>query len=121
MVRFKFPSLKKINDKEPLIGLKAAKKAGEKGFVFLMETLLRAKIHTGKKEFSTAFDKEKDLLIVKATEKPEKGKANKEIVKELKKKFKADIKIVSGKLSREKIIKIELPKEQILQILETQN
>jgi uncharacterized protein (TIGR00251 family) len=85
--------------------------------VFPMETVLKAKIFTGKKEFSIAFDKEKNLLIVKATEAPDKGKANKEIVKELQKRFLANAMIVSGLKSREKLIKIELPREQILQIL----
>ena len=88
--------------------------------VFPMETVLKAKIFTGKKEFSIAFDKEKELLLVRTTEIPDKGKANKEIVKKLQKMFLANAVIVSGLHSREKIIRIELPKEQILQILETQ-
>lgn len=85
-----------------------------------METILKAKIQTGKRDFGTAFDKDKDYLIVKATKQPDRGKANKEIVKELQKMFKADVEIVSGLKSRDKIIRITLPKEQILQIIETQ-
>ncbi|MEI7961735.1 MAG: DUF167 domain-containing protein [archaeon] len=82
-----------------------------------METILKAKIFTGKKEFDAEFDKINDLLIIKTTQIPDKGKANKEIVKKLQKEFKARVVIVSGLKSREKLVKIELPKEQILQIL----
>ena len=81
-----------------------------------METILKAKILTGKKEFSLEYYNN-DFLIVESTEKPEKGKANKEILKKLKKFFKADIEIVSGLKSKEKVIKIYLPKEQVLNLL----
>lgn len=84
-----------------------------------METILKAKVLTGKKRFEVAFDKGKECLLVNATERPEKGKANREIVKELKKMFKADTMIVSGLQSRNKVIKVNLPREQILQIVET--
>ena len=59
-----------------------------------METTLTAKVLTGKKEFRTIFDKEKNMLIVQTTQKPQDNKANKEILKELKKFFKTEIKIV---------------------------
>lgn len=83
-----------------------------------METILNAKIHTGKNEFSITFDKEKEIILIKSTEQPEKNKANKEIIKELKKFFKTDIKIVFGLTSKEKKIKIDLPKEKVLEILQ---
>lgn len=86
-----------------------------------MGTTFKAKILAGKKKFGAKFDKENEYLIVETTEKPDKGKANKEIVTELKKKFKAKALIVSGLKSRKKIIEIELPREQALRILETQN
>lgn len=86
----------------------------------LMETIIDAKILTGKKEFSAEFDKAKELLVVETTENPEKGKANKEIVKKLKKFFKADVEIVSGLKSKEKKIKIYLPREQVIQLLQAQ-
>jgi uncharacterized protein (TIGR00251 family) len=62
----------------------------------------------------------KDSLIVKITQVPDKGKANKEIVKELKKLFGTDIEIVFGLKSKEKKIKFNLPKESIITLLETQ-
>ena len=88
--------------------------------MFPMETTMKAKILTGKKEFRARLDESKNFFIIEATERPEKGRANKEIVKELGKKFKAETIIVSGLKSREKIIKIKLPRWQVLQILEAQ-
>ena len=85
-----------------------------------METILNAKVLPGKKLFAVEYDKEKDSLIVKITQVPDKGKANKEIVKELKKFFKTDIEIVFGLKSKEKKIKFNLPKESIITLLETQ-
>jgi len=86
-----------------------------------LETIVKAKILTGKKEFRVTFDKAKELLIVEATKQPDKGKTNKEIVKELSKKLKTEVMIVSGLKSREKILRIEMPKEQLLQIIENTN
>jgi len=86
-----------------------------------METILNAKVLTGKKKFRVAFDKEKNILIVQASEKPHENKANKEISKELKKFFKAEIEIVSGLASKEKKIKINLPKEEVLKKLSNTN
>ncbi len=85
-----------------------------------METILNAKVLPGKKLFAVEYDKEKDSLIVKITQVPDKGKANKEIVKELKKLFGTDIEIVFGLKSKEKKIKFNLPKESIITLLETQ-
>jgi len=82
-----------------------------------METILKAVIKTGKKEFSLAFDKKKDLLIVEATKQPEKGKANKEIAQKIKKILGAQTEIVSGFTSKEKLIKINLPKKSIEEML----
>ena len=79
-----------------------------------METTVDAKILTGKNKFSVEFDNEKKLLIIHATEKPLENKANKEIVKGLKKFFKAEIEIVSGLKSKEKKIKIHLPEQEII-------
>ncbi len=86
-----------------------------------METIINAIIKTGKNKFRAQYEKEKDLLIVCTTSQPEKNKANKEIIKELKKFFKCDIEIVSGLKSKEKKIKINLPKEQVKEILESTN
>ena len=86
-----------------------------------METILSAKISTGKNKFELAFDSDKEIIIIKATQQPEKNKANKEIIKELKKFFKVDIQIVSGLTSKEKKIKIYLPKEQVKNLLKNTN
>lgn len=86
-----------------------------------METILNAIIFTGKKEFKVEFDKEKEFILIKTTQQPEKNKANKEILKELKKIFKSDIEIVSGIKSKEKKIKINLPKEEVIKKLQNTN
>lgn len=86
-----------------------------------METTLTAKVLTGKREFRAIFDKEKNMLIVQTTQKPQDNKANKEILKELKKFFKSEIKIVSGLTSKEKIIKIYLPESQVYEKLANTN
>ena len=86
-----------------------------------METIINAKILTGKRNFSVVFNKEKKLLIVEATEKPENNKANKEILKKLKKYFKADIEIVSGLKSKEKTIKVALPEREVMEKLDNTN
>jgi len=81
---------------------------------------MNAKVLPGKKIFAVKYDKENDSLIVEITQVPDKGKANKEIVKELKKFFKTDIEIVFGLKSKNKKLKINLPKESIITLLETQ-
>ena len=83
-----------------------------------METILNAKISTGKNKFELSFDKEKEIILIKTTQQPEKNKANKEIIKELKKFFKVDTHIVFGLTSKEKKIKIYLPKEEVIKKLE---
>jgi uncharacterized protein (TIGR00251 family) len=45
---------------------------------------------------------EGDEIVVRSTEEPEKGKVNKEIVKQLTKLFSTKVEIVSGLTSREK-------------------
>jgi uncharacterized protein len=45
---------------------------------------------------------ENDEVIVRSTEEPEKGKVNKEIVKQLTKLFHAQVELVSGATSRQK-------------------
>ena len=86
-----------------------------------METIIDAKVLTGKRKLGLKFDKDKKLLIVEATEKPRDNKANQEIAKELKKFFKADTEIVSGLKSREKKIKISLSQDQVLEKLGNTN
>jgi len=58
------------------------------------------------------------ILYVKISAPPVKGKANKELLKFLKKKFEVkDIKIVSGEKSRLKTLDIPLSDEEIFKIL----
>ncbi len=59
-----------------------------------------------------------DEIIVYATEEPEKGKVNKEIIKELTKLFHAKVELVSGATSRQKqLLIIGLKKVDIEQLL----
>ncbi len=51
-------------------------------------------------KFSVELDGEE--IVVHATEEPERGKVNKEILKELTKRFKAKVELVSGATSRQK-------------------
>jgi len=86
-----------------------------------METIVNAIIRTGKKKFGLSFDSEDDILIIEITERPEKGKANKEIIKELKKIFNSQVELVSGLKSKKKRIKISLPKQEVLNLLSSTN
>ncbi|MFA5764114.1 MAG: DUF167 domain-containing protein [archaeon] len=75
-------------------------------------TKLKLKVSTGKSKFKVELDGELLLVEIKST--PEKGKANKEIIKELKKFFKSDIKMLSGFKSKEKIIEIYSTQNEII-------
>ena len=84
-----------------------------------METVINTKISTGKKEFKVEFDKDKNIVLIKTTQQPDKNKANKEILKELKKFFNSEVKIVSGLKSKEKKININLPKKKLKKLQNT--
>ncbi len=59
-------------------------------------------------------------IIVYSTEEPEKGKVNKEIIKELSRLFKAKVEIVSGFTSRQKQLFIKnIGKKQVEPILKS--
>jgi uncharacterized protein (TIGR00251 family) len=66
-------------------------------------------------KFAIEFDG--DSIVVHATEEPEKGKVNKEIIKELSKFFHANVKLVSGVTSRQKQLAIRVKKEKLEQFL----
>ena len=83
-----------------------------------MKTIINVKVSTGKKEFSIIWKEEQKVLLVETTQNPEKGKANKEIVKKLKKFFDADTEIIFGKKSREKKLQLSLEKIEIEKKLE---
>ena len=80
-------------------------------------TRLKLKVSTKKPIFKIKLDKKKETLLVEIKSIPEKGKANKEIVKELKKYFKKEIKIVSGLKNKEKIVEIDLDKKSITDLI----
>jgi uncharacterized protein len=58
-----------------------------------------------------------DEVVIYATEEPEKGKVNKEILKELTRLFHAKVEIVSGATSREKKLHVAGIKKDQLQSL----
>ncbi|MBT4870816.1 MAG: DUF167 domain-containing protein [Candidatus Diapherotrites archaeon] len=82
-----------------------------------MITILHLKVLTGKKQFQLNWKKEENVLCVETKSNPEKGKANKEIVRELKKFFEKETKIVSGFKSKEKIVEISSPKKEVMEKL----
>jgi uncharacterized protein len=78
---------------------------------------LKLKVSTGKPRFKVKFNEDEDLLLVEIKSNPEKGKANREIIKELKKYFKKEIEIVSGFKNKEKIVEINSSKKELLEQL----
>ena len=58
-----------------------------------------------------------DDIIVYATGEPEKGKVNREILKELTKLFHSNVELVSGATSRQKQLTIGVKKEILEQVL----
>lgn len=80
-----------------------------------MKTKLKLKVSTGKPKFKIRLKKE--LLLVEIKNNPERGKANKEILKELKKIFNTNVKLLTGLKNKEKIIEIEDSKEEIFKKL----
>jgi uncharacterized protein len=80
-----------------------------------MKTRLKLKISTGKQEFHTEWDDLNERLLVEITSNPEKGSANKEILKELKKFFNREIELISGFKSKEKIVSINASKEEVFE------
>ncbi len=64
-------------------------------------TILSVYVKPNSTKFAIALDGEE--IIVHATEEPEKGRVNKEIIKELTKVFGSKVEIISGSTSRQKI------------------
>jgi uncharacterized protein len=83
-----------------------------------MKTVVKISVSTGKTKFKIILDKIEKILLIDVKSKPEKDKANKEIIKELKKFFKSEVKIISGFKNKKKIIEIYSEKEKILKKLE---
>lgn len=82
-----------------------------------MSTILHLKVLTGKKQFQLNWNNTEKKLYVETKSNPEKGRANKEIVKELKKFFKSEVELISGFKSKEKIVEINSSKEELMQKL----
>ena len=80
-----------------------------------MITILHLKVSTRKKQFRLNW--KENVLYVEIKSNPEKGKANKEIVKELKKFFESEIKIISGFKNKEKIVEINSSKTKVMEKL----
>jgi uncharacterized protein (TIGR00251 family) len=68
-------------------------------------------------KFAIEYNDDKESMLVYATEEPEKGKVNREIVKELSKLFHANVTLVSGVTSRQKQLAKKKKKEKVEQIL----
>ncbi|MCW4017431.1 MAG: DUF167 domain-containing protein [Candidatus Bathyarchaeota archaeon] len=65
---------------------------------------------------------ENDEVVVRCTEEPEKGKVNKELLKNLGKRFHANVKLVSGATSRQKTLLVKgLEKSKVELVLQGQS
>ncbi|MFW9905150.1 MAG: DUF167 domain-containing protein [Candidatus Thorarchaeota archaeon] len=81
------------------------------------DTLVTANIKTLRNEDQFIFDSEQ--LIVTVKDPPIKGKANKKLIKMLRKRFHTDVIIESGQISSKKVIRIRnMSPEQVITILE---
>ena len=76
-------------------------------------------VTTNSKKFAIrGFDEWRNAWLVSVKEKAEKGRANKELISELSRLFGKDMKIVSGKRSKEKIVEIfDLDENEVVRIL----
>ncbi|MFA5357436.1 MAG: DUF167 family protein [archaeon] len=82
-----------------------------------METIISLRVSAGRRKFSMHWDDEKKVLFIETKEKALKGKANIEILKETKKFFKTETRIVSGEKNKNKIIKVMTSKEEVMKKL----
>ena len=69
-----------------------------------MRIKIKVKPNSGRQEIEKISEEEYKVFLKSP---PEDNKANKELVKLLKKEFKRDIKIVSGSTSRKKLVEIK--------------
>lgn len=77
------------------------------------KTVMKLKVSTGKTNVQLKLDENEEVLLIDIKSNPEKGKANKEIIKELKKLFKSEVKILSGLKNKKKVVEICSSKEKI--------
>jgi uncharacterized protein (TIGR00251 family) len=81
-------------------------------------TLIAIFVKPNSSEFSIEINNDgDDEIVVYATEEPEKGRVNKEILKELTRLFHTKVELFSGATSRHKQLAIGLKKTEIEQIL----
>jgi uncharacterized protein (TIGR00251 family) len=78
-------------------------------------TLITIFVKPNSSKFVVEFDEDK--IIVHATEEPEKGKVNKEILRELTKLFHTKVELVSGSTTRQKQLTIKIKKAEVEQLL----
>jgi uncharacterized protein len=80
------------------------------------ECILEVHVIPNSKEFKiTEFNSEKKALKIKINSVPEKGKANKELIKRLEKEFKCKIELIKGIKNKNKTIKLNKSFEEIKQ------
>ncbi len=76
-------------------------------------TELEASVRPGSREFAAGWDQKSGRLKVSLTEKPEQGRANAELVRELSKILGAPVELVRGGRDRRKLLRVGLPLEEI--------
>jgi uncharacterized protein (TIGR00251 family) len=81
------------------------------------DTLLITKVKTRQNEDRFVIDNESFTIMITAA--PEKGKANKKLINMLRKKFKTNVILESGRTSSSKVFRLkEIAPNQILKLLE---
>jgi len=78
-------------------------------------TLITIFVKPNSSKFAIEF--EGDEIVIYATEEPEKGRVNKEILKELTRFFHAKVELVSGVTSRQKQLSVKAKKIEVEQLL----
>lgn len=81
---------------------------------------LKARITPNAREFRAEYCEEKKECRVRVAEKPEKNKANKELLKNLEKLFGCRVTIIRGANSRNKLLETTKSEEEIIAILKSQ-
>jgi hypothetical protein len=80
--------------------------------------LLPVRVTPGCKEFAVSgFDEWTGSLKVRLREKPEKGKANKELLENFEKIFNTHVEIIAGEKQREKKLLVFAPAEKVIEHL----
>ncbi|MFH1587928.1 MAG: DUF167 domain-containing protein [Candidatus Diapherotrites archaeon] len=80
----------------------------------MAQSIIELQATPNAKEFSVqGFDSWNKLLKVKIKAVPEKGKANKELLKELSNLFECKVELIKGTKSRKKTIKVHCPQQKI--------